>query len=252
MKRERRSKISNEMIIRDFKSIHGDTYDYSLVDYKSMHTKVKILCPIHGIFEQEPVAHFLQKQGCKKCSLEKISIKQRSSTEIFVNKAKDIHGDRYDYSLVEYGRNAFDKVKIVCKEHGIFKISPNNFLSKAQNCPICMRRNTGWTRTTWRNSCEGKIAKLYFIRCYNEEESFFKIGITNKDTIEERFYCKTLMPYKYEILRVLESKDDAIYVYDLERSLHLIHKKVKYEPKIHFAGDKECFSELFINYSLIH
>lgn len=252
MKKERRCGITSKIIINDFRSVHGDKYDYSLVDYKTMHTKVKIICPIHGEFEQEPVAHFLQKQGCNACGTEIAKGKQKSNTEVFIKRCKETHKDIYDYSLTEYGKNAFDKVKIICKEHGIFEMSPNNFISKKQNCPVCAKRKTGWTKTSWKNSCEGKIAKLYFIRCYNEDESFYKIGITNKSTIEGRFYCKFAMPYKYEVLKVLEAKNDPVYVYDLERCLHLIHKKVRYIPKIHFAGDTECFSEIIINYSLIH
>ena len=65
----RRSKITNQQIIQDFNLIHGNKYDYSLVEYSTMHNKVKIICPIHGEFQQTPNAHMRQKQGCKKCAL---------------------------------------------------------------------------------------------------------------------------------------------------------------------------------------
>ena len=60
-----------------------------------------------------------------------------NKTKNFILKSKKIHGDAYDYSLVEY-INCKKKVKIICKEHGIFEQTPNNHL-KGQNCPICKK-----------------------------------------------------------------------------------------------------------------
>lgn len=243
----RRSKITTQQIIQEFKTIHSDKYDYSLVNYRTMHTKVKIICPIHGEFEQTPNAHIRQQQGCRKCSTLLHSSTQKSNTFDFIQKAKSIHNNEYNYSKVEYGKNAHEKVEIICKEHGSFYLTPNSHLSKKTKCPKCMKRHTGWTKTSWKKSCEGKVAKLYIIKCYNEVENFYKIGITNKNTIEERFYHKSLMPYKYEIIKIIESKEDPIYIYELERNLHKIHSSIKYEPKIKFAGSTECFSEIFVN-----
>jgi len=50
----------------------GDKYDYSLVDYKNSRTKVKIICPKHGVFEQKP-SRLLLKGNCPSCSKEIIS-----------------------------------------------------------------------------------------------------------------------------------------------------------------------------------
>lgn len=243
----RRSKITNEQIIESFREVHLNKYDYSLVEYTTMHNKVKIICETHGIFEQTPNAHIRQKQDCPKCSIITNTLRQKGTTESFIQKAKIKHGNRYNYSQVEYGNTAHDKVKIICKQHGVFEMSPNSHLSKGTNCPECMKKNTGWAKTSWENSCKGKVAKLYIIKCYNENEEFYKIGITNKKTIKERFYHKSLMPYKYKIIKIIESKKDPIYIYNLERHLHLIHKKVKYKPLIQFAGETECFSEIFVN-----
>lgn len=247
----RRSKITTEQIIENFRSIHGDMYNYDLVEYKTMHTKVVIQCSIHGEFKQTPNAHIRQNQGCPKCAITYNVQKQKDTTKDFILKAKEIHGNRYDYSKVEYGNNAHDKVIIICKEHGEFLMSPNSHLSKKSNCIKCARKSTGWTKTSWKNSCKGKVAKLYIIECYNEEERFIKIGITNKDTIRQRFYHKSLMPYKYKILRVIESRKDPIYIYDLERVLHKFYKDYKYTPKIKFSGDTECFSKLPKMYNII-
>jgi hypothetical protein len=121
---------TNEFIIKA-KQVHGDRYNYSLVDYINSKKKVKIICKIHGEFEQVPYDH-LQGYGCLKCCHDK----NKSNTIDFINKVKKVHGDKYDYSLVNY-INSSIKVKIICKLHGIFEQLPNNHLSAGNGCPKC-------------------------------------------------------------------------------------------------------------------
>ena len=56
---------TTEQFIKEAKLIHGNKYDYSLVEYKNNSTKVKIICKAHGMFEQRPSDH-LNNHGCKK------------------------------------------------------------------------------------------------------------------------------------------------------------------------------------------
>ena len=58
--------------------------------------------------------------------------------QVFLDKAKKIHGDKFDYSKVDY-RTAKTKVTISCKEHGDFLVTPNNHLS-GNGCPKCLGR----------------------------------------------------------------------------------------------------------------
>jgi hypothetical protein len=58
------------------------------------------------------------------------------TTEDFIQKAKAVHGDKYDYSKVEYV-NAKTKVCIICPKHGEFYIRPDNVLHSHQGCPKC-------------------------------------------------------------------------------------------------------------------
>ena len=104
------------------KLFHNNKYDYSLVNYKNYETKVKIICPVHGEFEQTPHSHI--KCGCTKCFYDNI----RPSTDDFINKAKLIHGDKYNYSLVDYVHSK-KKVKIICPIHGEFLQKPNDHLN---------------------------------------------------------------------------------------------------------------------------
>ena len=121
--------LTTEEFIKKARQVHGDKYDYSKVEYVNACTKVCIICPIHGEFWQSPTNH-LRGKGCSKCSG-----KYEPSTEEFIEKARKVHGDKYDYSKVEYA-NAREKVCIICKEHGEFWQKPRNHLS-GNGCPKC-------------------------------------------------------------------------------------------------------------------
>lgn len=121
---------NTDIIIKEFENIHKHRYDYSLIEYKSMHTKVKIICKIHGIFEQQPANH-LMGQGCPICNSNKLN------REIFIKKSEKIHSEKYDYSLVDYINNG-TKVKIICKNHGVFEQRPNSHL-KGYGCSKCRK-----------------------------------------------------------------------------------------------------------------
>lgn len=107
--------------------IHGDKYDYSLVNYENIKTKIDIICPNHGIFKQTPHHHITRKQGCGLCRYINISKLTRDTLSNFIKKAKNIHGNKYDYSLVIYINN-HTKIKIVCPNHGVFFQKPKNHL----------------------------------------------------------------------------------------------------------------------------
>jgi len=112
--------------IEKAKLIHGDKYDYSLVDYINTNTKIIIICKEHGEFTQTPKQH-LKGSGCCKCSIILRSNKRKTPIEEFIKKCKEKHGDKYDYSKVDY-KNTNTKIIIICKEHGEFKQIPNNHL----------------------------------------------------------------------------------------------------------------------------
>ena len=127
---------TTKQFIKESKEIHGDKYDYSLVEYKGSFDKIKIICPNHGMFEQTPVSN-LQGGGCKKCASKHLGLINTKTTEQFIKDSKEIHGDKYDYSLVDYV-NAKFKVKIICKEHGLFEQNPNSHL-QGIGCPHCQK-----------------------------------------------------------------------------------------------------------------
>ena len=126
---------SNDEFIGEAQLIHHNKYDYSKVEYANNKTKVCIVCPEHGEFWQTPSDH-LNGKGCPQCAGN-----VRHDKDTFVEKAKRIHNDRYDYSKVEYA-NAHTKVCIICPEHGEFWQTPNNHLN-GNGCPLCKNRKIG-------------------------------------------------------------------------------------------------------------
>ena len=125
-------RLTTEEFIKRARSVHGDKYDYSKVEYKGSGEKVCIICPEHGEFWARAYNH-LHGQGCSECTREKRTLK-----DVFIERARKIHGDKYDYSKVEYV-NRDTKVCIICPIHGEFWQRPHNHLH-GQGCPDCGKK----------------------------------------------------------------------------------------------------------------
>ena len=123
-------KLNKDVFIKKSKIKHNNIYDYSMVNYINYETKVKIICPIHGVFEQTP-HHHLNGIKCPNCSHNK-----KIKLEEFINQCIKTHGYKYDYSLVKYKNSKKNKIEIICKKHGIFQQTPYEH-KKGSGCPIC-------------------------------------------------------------------------------------------------------------------
>lgn len=130
----KRGRMTTEKIVKRFIEVHGDKYNYDNVNYISSNDKVEIVCKKHGTFLQLPYAH-IQGCGCPKCGLETLSKRFAKTTDEFITEAKEVHGNLYDYSKVDY-KNSATKVEIICKKHGSFWQNPMSHL-KGIKCPMC-------------------------------------------------------------------------------------------------------------------
>ena len=124
-----RKSNTDEFITKAIK-VHDNKYDYSCVDYISASDKVIIKCKKHGFFEQTPNSH-LCGRGCDKCAGRLITTQYE-----FINFAKQIHKNAYDYSKVMY-TNSQTKVIITCKIHGDFEQVPATHIHKNAGCYKC-------------------------------------------------------------------------------------------------------------------
>jgi hypothetical protein len=167
---------SLERFISDAIAAHGDKYDYTEVEYVNALSNVKIVCPVHGPFLQKPANH-VRGVGCSKCSDIVAADKRRLSTEEFVERARRVHGDKYDYSQSQYV-TSHDKVEIVCPQHGVFRQSPaTHTMGNKAGCPGCAV--SGFDQT--------KPALLYYLAVMTDNsETLYKIGITNLN-VQKRF-----------------------------------------------------------------
>lgn len=127
-------KLTTQEFISKAKQVHGNKFDYSKVVYINNHTKVIIVCPKHGEFLQQPRAH-LDGNDCLFCKNNNVSLRCKKSNKQIISDFLKIHGEKYDYSKVEYV-GVFVEVSIICKIHGNFLQIPHNHL-KGQGCPVC-------------------------------------------------------------------------------------------------------------------
>ena len=167
-------KKTREDFIQDAIEKHGDKYDYSKVEYVKSNIKVCIICSEHGEFWQKPSNH-LNRQGCPKCGNENKGEYCRSSKEGFIKKAGKVHGDKYDYSKVEYV-NCMTKVCISCSEHGEFCQTPTNHLN-GHGCPKCKGDKTR-KRCTSTKKVFIKKARLK----HGDKYNYSKVDYVNSDT----------------------------------------------------------------------
>lgn len=127
-------KLTDQEFLTRAKGVHGAKYQYPDA-YAGAGIPLRILCPVHGAFEQTPNAHVSQKQGCPVCARAAQKVRQASDTSTVLAKFIAVHGARYDYSQVAY-TNMHSKVAIVCAEHGAFLQSPQSHI-KGRGCPLC-------------------------------------------------------------------------------------------------------------------
>ena len=144
--KRKRSWTTQEFIEKANKK-HSDKFVYSKTEYVNYITKVTIICPTHGEFQQTPVNH-LRGKGCLDCMKRRRREALTSTTQNFIEKASKKHSDKFVYSKTEYV-NSRTKVTIICPTHGEFQQIPNNHLM-GKGCPDCgkRRRRESLTSTT--------------------------------------------------------------------------------------------------------
>jgi hypothetical protein len=221
-------RLTKEQFIEKVSKIHKGLYTYENTEYTTTKDKVIITCKVHGDFLQKANNH-VSGQGCPKCA--DISGSTKEATEV--------HKDKYNYDKVVYENNK-SLVTIVCPIHGDFKQRASAHIS-GQGCINC-GQTSNFKRSSYIDKAKGRKCIFYTLRCFNEEEVFYKIGIT-MNKVSDRYNNNKRMPYSYEILK--EIYGDAGYIWDLELSEKKRLKQNNYQPLIKFAGSKtECFKTI--------
>lgn len=127
-------KTNNDFVAASV-NIHGNKYDYSKSNYINNRIKVEIVCKIHGSFWQIS-KHHMAGRGCPKCMADKVGNQFRSNQIEFVENAKKVHGNLYDYEKVYYYKSKW-KVEIVCKKHNRSFWQQAGSHLRGAGCPQC-------------------------------------------------------------------------------------------------------------------
>lgn len=124
--------MGKDKFITTAKLWHGDTYDYSLVEYINCDTPVDIVCPTHGLFKQRP---YLHSRGaiCRKCA--DVQNGKNNTKNDFIDRVIKLYNNKYNYDKTIY-RGAREKLIVTCKEHGDFQVTATNHL-RGRGCKEC-------------------------------------------------------------------------------------------------------------------
>lgn len=212
----------NDFVNRSIKC-HGYKYDYSKVVYKNKDSKVIIVCPEHGQFEQIANNH-MRGKGCAKCKPN-----YKLSQKDFIEKSILIHGDYYDYSKVVYTKNK-NKVIIICPKHGQFEQEANSHL-QGVGCKKCGIEQKSLTY---------KIR--YGVDHYNKTDEFkFKV----KQTCLSKYGVDNPVKVEYFKQKMFKSKfkNKSFNSSETEDNLYklLIDKFGEYNVKRQYASERYPF-----------
>lgn len=209
-----------------FKDVHGDRYTYHWGTYTKSTSPMKMTCKEHGDFWQKPDFH-RTGVGCGKCGYQAVSKYHISNLDNFIEQARKIHGDKYDYSKSVYVHSKED-IEIVCKTHGSFWQRPNNHLMGAI-CPTCSMSQTSrgelevaeFVKSLGFELETGRLAYWDF----EGKKKWLEMDVKVKDmpfAIEydglywhgEQVAAKDLMPFKTNIAQLAGIK--LIHIYEDE------------------------------------
>lgn len=188
-----RIKNTQDFIVNSMLLYGDNRYDYSLVNYKTNETYVDLICPKHGVFQQTPHQHLRKTEGCRKCSVKRVSSKITMTRDEFINLGNLANDNKYDYSKVEY-INARTPVIITCPIHGDFPKRPYEHIRKSEGCQKCSKIEQGIKHRT--HGCTVKEKAAFFSvwrgvmdRCFDTSHHHYKSyggrGITVSDEFKD-------------------------------------------------------------------
>lgn len=222
---------------------HEGKYDYTNLKFHTDGSFIDVVCLKHGEFRVNMYAH-LKGVECYECYSESRIGIGRSNTEEFIEKAKSVHGNKYDYSKTKYIK-ATEKVTITCSLHGDFEQVAYYHLN-GNGCKVCGYQYNCYTKDNYILSCPNG-SYLYLIKMEGGGESFYKIGIS-KDIKNRLKQIEISSEYVYNtnIIHTVFNSNASI-VYDYEIFMHDKYYEYSYRPKVSFHGFSECFFGLDIN-----
>lgn len=225
-----KTRKSTEQFIEQARVIHGDKYDYSKVNYVQNKQPVEIICPTHGSFFQTPSKHINVKQGCPKCA------GRNPTKEEFLSRAKEIHGNFYDYSQVDF-INMKTPINIICPKHGLFSILPTRHITQKCGCKKCHEsQGEKLVNSILEELQISFIREVSILNPYNNDHNFrvdFYVEYKNQDYIIEYNGAQHYKPNKRMggvlALKIRQQRDADLRKYCSENNIKLL--EIKYDEK---------------------
>lgn len=232
-------KLSKDEFFERCREVHNDYYSYPEQQYRNPESIISVICPSHGKFLIKARNHLWIGQGCAQCFAENRGENKRIDWEVFFNKATELHGDSYKYDQSSY-KMLTEPIKIKCEKHGWFEQKGSKHLT-GQGCPKCARQlhRGKWNSSKLPKELRCLPSSLYYMKIYNSEEVFYKIGISND---VNRRKNRLIQDSGYEV-KILEELNGTLFdCMEMEEQLHKEFEKYSYLPAIQFPGYTECFS----------
>ncbi len=211
---------------------------FDKTNYVNSKTKVIVTCQIHGDFLTYPY-NILKGHDCNSCAC--IKVHKNNRINGLIEKCNIVHNYFYDYSKVDLSLTQERHQIIICPTHGEFKQTLQTHKG-GHKCSLCANEQQyriGFSLSQWKDYQNNRIARVYFVRMFNETESFYKVGITYQQ-IKRRL---RRIPYQVELINVKEYID-ATFAFKLEKRFKKIFKKYKYSPLNEFGGHTECYANV--------
>lgn len=239
----RRTEASRRLGDTDFfarcTAVHFGAYIYPPQTYAGPDTKIRAICETHGEFRIAARNHLWVGRGCPKCGRANGGLRKRKFTfASFVEAARGIHGDRYEYDSTGYTLYT-EPMQIGCGKHGWFSQRGHKHLA-GQGCPTCARQETRgrWSTKTLPRESRDKPCSLYYLRLESPDELFYKIGITS-DITRRVIQLERYSPYAATVVSLVEGT--LFSSMKMEEELHAEFSANAYLPEWQFPGYTECF-----------
>ena len=207
--------IKRYKVLEDqFNKIHNFKYDYSNTIFYGFKHNITYLCPEHGEVTQKAMSH-KNGAGCQKCAWKNNGLNRKKTEAEVINLFNEVHGDYYDYSLINYD-HCRAKIDIICPIHGVFSQEPAGHYN-GQGCPKCAIFKR--VETSKYNTYKNKPTILYYIKI----GEFYKIGLT-QSSLKSRF--RSLFK-DIEIIKTWNF-EDGWNAFKLEQ--YVLKKTERYKP----------------------
>lgn len=232
------------------KTLFGNRFEYNLVDYYNTTTPIIIRCKKHGLFNTTPITHHISKHGgCHGCMVEK-------SKEVSITKVQDRLDNKFGKGCITWIQsedyNPHIDNDFICHKHGSFTKTLVNTMYSKFGCPECaidkiksprhdrkITRNNGainWSKLERDKSLASKNSWVYIIRLTTEDDRFYKVGVSNEDSLYFRLR-RLAKAGNLELIHLL--KGTMYSCYEMEQLI--LDSTERYLPKLSFEGKTECF-----------